>query len=183
MDLVDLIEQRSFLGSEFLMWLWFKSECYESLLKVDDIGSIELEFDDQMTLEAYIAETQRSELKGGDPANGIEAKTALRQGKRLSKAKISVNKEGRIWVLTLKGESLDFSSVKIPALLTSEYDERFYERMYLLDEIEEIMSALYLEFLQIRLSKQWEEKILPATQAWIQSDKLMTPTQYPLDNK
>ncbi len=179
MDLVDLIEQRAFLGSEFLMWLWFKSECFECLLKIDGIGAVEIEFDDQMTLEAYIAETQRSELKGGDPANGIEAKTALRQGKRLSKAKISVNKEGRIWILTLKGDTLDFSGVKIPALLTHEYDERFYERMYLLDEVEEIISALYLEFLKIRLSSDWEKKILPATQSWIQSDKTMTPSQYP----
>lgn len=180
MDLIDLIEQRAFLGSEFLMWIWFKSECFEGLVNAEGIGSIEIYFEDQMTLEAYIAETQRSELKGGDPANSIEAKTALRQTKRLSKAKIAIAKEGRQWVLTLKGETLDLSSIKIPALLTTEYDERFYERMYLLDEIEEILAALYKEFLQIRLSEDWEKKILPATQAWIQSDASMTPSQYPI---
>src|SRR5690606_6628274 len=162
MDLIDLIESRRFLGSEFLMWLWFKSECYDGLF---DLGPekrpIEVILDDAMTLEAFLAETERNTFKGGAPAYSPEAKVALRQGKRLSRAKLRVIEEGREWVFTIKAETLDLSSINIPAVLSREEDEKFYERIFLVEEIENIMAALYAEFIGIRLSPSWNEAMLP----------------------
>lgn len=179
MDLIDLINSRSFVGSEFLMWLWFKAECYDGLFDTDEHGRIELAFDDQLTLEAYLAETERNMFRGGAPAYSPEAKTALREGKRVQAAKLRVIKEGREWTFRIKAESLDLSGVKIPSLLSKEEEEQFYERMYLLDELEEILEMLYAEFLKIRLSHAWPEVMLPAMQAWIQSDELLNPDHYP----
>lgn len=182
MDLIDLIESRRFLGSEFLMWLWFKSECYDGLF---DLGPekrpIEVILDDAMTLEAFLAETERNTFKGGAPAYSPEAKVALRQGKRLSRAKIRVIEEGREWVFTIKAESLDLSSINIPAVLSREEDEKFYERMFLVEEIENIMAALYAEFIGIRLSSSWNEAMLPVMRQWIQSDEPAKPETYPAE--
>ena len=76
MDLMDLIESRRFLGSEFLMWLWFKSECYDGLFDIGpDKRPIEVILDDAMTLEAFLAETERNTFKGGAPAYSPEAKS------------------------------------------------------------------------------------------------------------
>ena len=69
MDLVDLIETRRFLGSEFLMWLWFKSECFDNLFDTQNHGTVELWIDDKLTLEASLAETERNDFKGGAPAH------------------------------------------------------------------------------------------------------------------
>ena len=180
MDLVDLINTRSFLGSEFLLWLWFRSECFDSLLYHEAHGGLEVWIDDKLTLEAYLAETERNDFKGGSPAFSPEAKTALRQGKRPSRAKIHVVKEGREWTFTLKAETMDLGGLKIPALLTREEDEQFYERMFLLEEIEDVLLALYGDFMAIRLSEEvWDGAMLPAIRAWIASDELVQPEAYP----
>ncbi|MFU8804980.1 MAG: hypothetical protein ACNA8W_14300 [Bradymonadaceae bacterium] len=181
MDLIDLIDSRRFLGSEFLMWLWFKSECYDGLLEIGaDEGRLEVVFDDALTLEAHLAETERNTFKGGAPAYSPEAKTALRQGKRVARAKVRVIRDGREWVFTLKAESLDLSSIKIPAVLSREEDDKFYERMYFVEEIEDIIAALYREFTVLRLSADWSKVILPAMQAWITTDEHATPEMYPI---
>jgi hypothetical protein len=180
MDLLDLIETRRFLGSEFLMWLWFKTECYDGLLDLaGEDGRLEVFFDDALTLEAYLAETERNMFKGGAPAHSPEAKTALRQGKRAARAKMRVIRDGREWVFSIKAETLDLASIKIPAVLSREEDEKFYERMYLVEEIEDIVAALYREFLVLRVSAAWPEQLLPALQAWIASDEPATPDTYP----
>ena len=36
MDLVDLIESHRFLGSEYLTWLWFRSEMHDGMIAVGD---------------------------------------------------------------------------------------------------------------------------------------------------
>ena len=178
MDLIDLINSRRFLGSEFLTWLWFRVDCYDGLLDVDDIGRIELIFDDQMTLDAYLAETQRNDLRGGAPAYSPEAITALRQGKRPIKAKLRVIREGREWAFSFKAETFDLATIKLPALLTDEADEQFWERMYLVEELESIVHALYAEFLKVRLAEDWT-KFVGAMQAWIEGDNDPTPDDFP----
>jgi hypothetical protein len=180
MDLVDLINTRRFLGNEFLLWLWFKSECFEAQLHTDEHDTLEVWIDDALTLEAYLAETERNTISGGSPAYSPEAKTALRHGKRPTKAKLGVVKEGREWTFTLKAEDLSFSGVKIPALLSREEEEQFYERMFLLEELEQIVATLYQEFLTIRLDvPTWNEVMLPALKEWVQRDEVCTTEHYP----
>ena len=179
MDLIDLIETRRFLGNEFLMWLWFKSETHDGLLEVGEHGTVEVIFDDSLVLEAYLAETERNTLKGGSPAYSPEAKTALRHGKRVSRAKIRVIKDGREWVFTLKAEGMDLSSVNIPAVLSRKEDEKFYERMYLVEELEEIVDDLYQEFILLRLHEGWHEKMVPAMREWIGTDEQVYEDLYP----
>ena len=180
MNLADLIETRRFLGSEFMMWLWFKSETHDGLMDVTGHGPVEVVYDDRLVLEAYLAETERNTLKGGAPAYSPEAKVALRHGKRVSRAKLQVVKEGREWSFTFKAEGMDYTSVKIPSVLSKREDEKFYERMYLLEELEEIMDALYREFLAIRVDEtRWDEQMVPAMREWIDTDGPVDPELYP----
>lgn len=179
MDLFELIQNRRFLGDEFLMWLWFRSECFDGLMKLGDGRNIEVIFDDALTLEAYMAETERSDLKGGAPAFSAEARVSLRHGKRLSKAKLRLIMEGREWVFALKGESLSMSSLKLPALLTKDVFEQFWERMYLMEELEKLIEDLYGQFLALRLTPVWTEAMLPAMKEWIQADDAVSIDAYP----
>ena len=180
MDLIDMIESRRFLGNEFLMWLWFKADCFDGLVGVEDHGQVEVVFDDSLRLEAYLAETERNDLKGGAPAYSPEAKTALRQGKRIAKCTLRFVKEGREWVFTVKAESLELGSIKIPAVLSRDEDDQFYERMFLLEELEEIFENLYLEFLNLRLEDGWHDVWLPAMREWVHRDDLSQPEHYPV---
>lgn len=179
MDLIDLINTRVFLGSEFLTWLWFNVDCHDGLLDVGDVGRVEVIFDDQLTLDAYLAETQRNDLRGGAPAYSPEALTALRQGKRPIKAKLRVIKEGREWAFVFKAETFDLGAIKIPALLTKEFDEQFWERMYLVEEVEDIVHGLYRQFLTARLSDDWASRFVGAIQAWIEAEDDPSPGDFP----
>jgi len=82
-------------------------------------------------------------------------------------------------LFTLKAEDLDIASAKIPAVLSRDDDERFFERMYLLEELEEILERIYEEFLHLRLSSKWGALVLPAMYTWIGMDDLATPEHYP----
>ena len=179
MNLADLIETRSFLGSEFMMWLWFKSETHDGLLEVDEHGPVELVYDDRLVLEAYLAETERNTLKGGAPAYSPEAKVALQHGKRVSRAKLRVVKDGREWTFTFKAEGMDYTSVKIPSVLSRREEEKFYERMYLVEELEDIMDRLYAEFLDLRLDDVWQEEMVPAMKEWVGTDDMVDMELYP----
>lgn len=183
MDLIDLINSRAFLGSEFLMWLWFKAECFDGLFDIPNHDRVEVSFDDQLTLEAYLAETERNMFRGGAPAYSPEAKTALQEGKRVQAAKLRIVKEGREWTFKIKAESLGLTSVKIPSLLSKEEEEQFYERMYLVEELEEILDELYKEFLGIRLSDAWNTTMLPAIQEWVHTEELLNPDHYPSEQE
>ena len=182
MDLVDLIESRRFLGAEFLLWLWYHGECFEGRWELPEMGGVELWFDDALSLEAYLAETERNDFKGGAPTASPEAKTALRQGKRPSKAKLLMIREGREWGFTLKALSLDLTGISIPSLLSREEEEQFYERMVLVEELEELVEALFRQFLTVRLAPAWPDAVLPAMQDWIERDEPVGPEHFPSDD-
>ena len=183
MDLVDLINSRRFLGSEFLMWLWFKSECYDGMFDIPNHDRVEVVYDDRLTLEAYLAETERNMFRGGAPAYSPEPRVALREGKRVQRAKLRVIKEGREWTFNIKAESLDLTSVKIPSLLSREEEEQFYERMYLVEELEEILDELFREFLEVRLTYAWEEVMVPGDARVDRLGRLHVPRRLPGTNR
>lgn len=177
----ELIDSRRFLGPEFLMWLWYKTECFDGLLEIQKHGQVEVIFDDRLTLESYLAETERNMFRGGAPAHSREAKIALREGKRPTRARLRFVKEGREWKFKFKAEDFAISTLKIPALMTDRDDEKFFERMSLVDEVEELIERLYTEFVVIRSSNGWEQEMLPALRDWIYADDPVGRDHYPSD--
>lgn len=49
---------------------------------------------------------------------------------------------------------------------SDEEHEAFYERMSLTREVEEIVEALYADFLALRLGRGWNDVVVPALSAW-----------------
>jgi hypothetical protein len=43
----------------------------------------------------------------------------------------------------------------------------FFERMFLLEHIDRLFKALYQSFLDVRLSSEWTQTILPDLQTWV----------------
>lgn len=50
---------------------------------------------------------------------------------------------------------------------SDEAHEAFYERMRLTRQVEEIVEALYGEFLALRLTPAWDDVVSPALKAWV----------------
>jgi len=166
MDFLDRSARVQFLGAEYLLWLWYRSEEFDGAFSLSD-GPIELYFDDQLVLEAHLAEAEQSRLKGGAPAYSPEAHKALQLGKHVAKAKLRLVKDEREWLFTIDTSTFLASGVKIPAVLSDEEDNKFYERMYLIEELDRTWYALYRAFLSERLAETWPE-VQATIRAWIE---------------
>jgi hypothetical protein len=151
MDLVDLIEKRRFVGREFLVWMWFESELCDGLLGVEGFGTCEIR---------------------------LEGHEALRQGKLPTQARVRVSAGELEYAFLFGADTLALSAIKIPNVVKEEGDEQFYERMYLVEELEALFAALYGQFLALRLSTAWDEQVLPAIRAWVRGDELIHPDVY-----
>ena len=81
MALLDLIEQKSFLGPEFLTWLWHRSETTGGPIDLGEkLGSVEVEFENTLTLEAEHGEAVLQTLRGEMPGLSGEAGAAPEGG-------------------------------------------------------------------------------------------------------
>ncbi|MEQ9072493.1 MAG: hypothetical protein RLP09_01485 [Sandaracinaceae bacterium] len=167
MDLVDKIERSRFLGREFLVWLWFESERLEGVLPLPSGEACELWLEEQLTLVADM-EKAESKLKAGAPSATPEAKEALRQGKLPTKAKMRISRGPQSWSFLFNADSLAVAGVKIPALITEETDEKFYERMQLVEDLEAMIGGLYERFLEVRTSERWAQEA-DAVRAWVEA--------------
>ena len=45
--------------------------------------------------------------------------------------------------------------------------EVFYDRMHFAKDVEDIITALYRDFLAVRLSGAWDETVLPVLEDWV----------------
>ena len=180
MDLLDVIESARFVGREFLVWLWFESEVLDGrfALPGDDAGTFDLWFESQLTLEAQQSEREKSRLVGAAPSMTSEAHEALRRGKLPTKARIRIERGEHPYGFVLDAGTLALSGVTLPALMKDDKDERFYERMYLLEQLESMLDMLYATFLALRLDDSWEDHVLPVIRAWVQDPEEVSISSY-----
>lgn len=167
MNLADRIEKRRFVGREFLVWLWFESELFEGRFDVEGFGPCELWLEGQITLTEG---KEQSRLKGTTPSAAPEAHEALRQGKLPTQARLRFTQGELEFGFVFSADALSLAAVKIPSVVKEEADEQFYERMYLVEDLEARLGALYAKFLGLRLSTTWDGAIAPAIRAWVRGE-------------
>lgn len=168
MDLSDHIKRAEFLGGEFITWLWYREEAQSGIFDLGgDLGQIEVNFEDRLTMSSAAMDEQEDSFKGGRPSSSIEAKMALRLGKLARQAKIRITQGEQEWLLTLKEAPLMMSAIKLPEIMTKGGQTQFFERMFLLEHLERLYKALYQNFLEERLSERWRSEILPHIRKWV----------------
>lgn len=162
MDIINRINSTRFLGCEFLTWLWFRSATQEGIFAIGD-DTFEVWFDRKMTLAT---DTEAMTIKAENPSETSESRVSALTGKIVSVATLRVVQGQKQWTVTVKGETLGLSSVKIPALLSREDDDLLWERLALIDEIEDMIRALFGQFIAIRTGNEWSDE-LDAIRKWI----------------
>jgi len=163
MDLVDLIEEKRFLGQEFLTWLWFKSEERGGSINLPDSGDIQVIFEQHMLLEYGEGESHEKVICQGQQAELKEAKTGLAMGKKLEQARIRLARDNHEWRLSLSGALMQFRSVRVPKTMSpgeEEGDEAAREglildRIGLLEMATRTVDELFRLYLSIRLNPEW----------------------------
>ena len=175
MDLIDKMNRVTFLGPEFITWLWYRTETQGEVFSCPQMeGPFEIWFDDRLVVGSTMVNAQENFFKGGHPPTSLEARTALRLGKLATEARLRLVSGTKEWSFLLRGPSLEMSGVKLPGVLAKEDDDRFYERFYLLEQLDGAMKGLFGQFLKLRVSDVWEQTELPAIQAWVRGSEGIT---------
>jgi len=172
MDLVDLIREKRFLGQEFLTWLWYQSEVNSGLIQVKDFGAIEIWFEERMVLDSGRDNFRQSVTCQGRNLSLAEAKTALRQGKKVSQARLRLVTADHEWRLTVKAEGFEMTGMSLPKTLEPHEEEaglagRLLDRTALVQEIIDLLDRLFAQFLSVRLSDAWSEHELAGIRRWL----------------
>ena len=168
MDLIEKINRTAFLGSEFLTYLWFMSEnSSEGYLADPDEERFEVVFDDRLTVGGAQVNAQENLFRGGHPSSSLEAHAALRLGKLATEARLRVIRGAQEWSFVIKAADLSISALQLPSVLSKKNDDRFYERMYLVEELEKMLTFLYRAFIEVRLTDKWHNELLPEIRSWV----------------
>lgn len=110
----------SFLGREFLTWLWFRCEAEGGEFEIPADGgrtnSVAVMVEDALSLVSLEEDGAVMSLRKGTPTTRPEAASALAAGMQLKKARIFMAQGPREWQFTLDGETLDLGGLKTPEL-------------------------------------------------------------------
>lgn len=148
------------IGREFLTWLWFKSEERNGTVLIPDAGECEVIFLRRLVLESGDGEYAETVVCQGMHADLKEGKEALRQGKKITAARLRIAHDKTEWELTFKADRFHFQSMKLPTLPENDGEEvdregQLLERIYLIEKAAGMMDLLFGSFLNIRSSGDW----------------------------
>ncbi len=173
MDLVDIIEEKRFVGQEFLTWLWWKSEERGGAVELDGYGDITVVFEKHMLLEYGEGDTSEKIICSGLQAELQEARTGLQMGKKLEQARIKLTQGEHEWNFTLAAALMEFRSVKLPKTAgtegggnAEEVEGMILERIFLFEELVRVVNQLFKQFLQQRINSGWPEELMKI-RAWV----------------
>lgn len=156
----------AFLGREFLTWLIWRVDRGEGEFAAPE-GAFSVAFGGRVRLKAMAGDATDVAMRGPSPAHGIGARAGVGAGQTVREAEMRIARGEREWRFTLLADTFDLRGVKLPALLTEEEDDRFLERMALLDELDAMIRTAFAEFLRERTRPAWPRSTLPALRDWV----------------
>ena len=169
---LDLWREKSFLGREFLTWLWITSEIHGNLLKIKPQGEVELWFENRLTLESGEGAGRKAVICRDPESKWAEAVCALKEGKQITRGRLRLRTEDKEWGLTLNADTLTPHGVSFPKGLVEAEDQAadlFLERAALLRELVGLIESLCRQFLELRLSEAWAAEELPRLNKWLRT--------------
>lgn len=158
---------KDYLGNEFLLWLWYEAQHRSGSIKTA-AGEISIMFDRTLQLDCVYNHTGKDTLTATGPTRMPEAIDGLRSGKAPRKAGLILDMPAGQYNLTLTGESLAVSSLKLPDVEEADNPRTlFEERITLLRDYSKGIDSLYEAFLTARLSG-WNTTVA-SVQKWLAS--------------
>lgn len=163
-----------FLGNEFLTWLWFVIENERELIENPEQEPVILGIGNRISFENRLNDDSVETITiKGDDAGLEEGVLALRKGSLVTELNISMKIGESEWRFNVKGESLNFSTLKHPetaALETKDdRDGAVLEKAYLYNKAIDVVDHMFKKFMTLRISDKWQGDVVPRMKAWIAS--------------
>jgi hypothetical protein len=146
---LDDVEADCEPGREFLTWLWHVAEACGGLL-----GDWAVMVEGPLSLASSGRGAHETVLRKGEPLLAVEAKSALLQGKKLKRAKITLARGDETYSFTLD-DQLVVRSLKLPEAEKLDPVSRFQTRMQRLDCFCTVLVDLMRRFVEKRVSEEF----------------------------
>ncbi len=169
LDIAVAYNRYKFLGHEFLTWMWHR---IDNDIREDGADSeiMTLSIGSRIVIENCRHNREEVLTIRGDGAGLEEGLLALNKGGKVTEMHLIYRKGELEWRFTIKGESLNISSLKCPQTgnleKKDEVEGAVLERIYLVDQVIDLVNGLYCRFVRERLSSGWEQR-LRAINEWI----------------
>jgi hypothetical protein len=199
-NMADRIELRRFVGRELLLWLWLETELFEATLSTSEHGEFGLWLEGRLVLnegqESTIIkgsapgmhrEAKESLLRGKMPERaglrlsfGDHECTVTLRGETLAFAGLLAPRKKEAAEAAAPGDPppIDAPQVRRKRKRAEEKVESdlahdaFYERMHFARDVEALTTALYRDFLALRLSPVWDSRVVPTLEAWVAGEDI-----------
>jgi hypothetical protein len=155
-----------------MTWVWYQLE-HEQAEFVVNKEKVSLVFEEFLFLKNPISgpqESMENTIKDGVPTLCPEASAALYCGKKLYQAKVLAVIGENIWSFRFDGVRISFSGIKLPSIEEEHEDDEIISRFEKVNELTDIMDAVYLQFLEEFLSEDWG-KVVDNMKKWIKAKK------------
>lgn len=159
---------QSFLGREFLTWLWYYTEAGQHEVNLGELGIYKLFVDDRLVLTSSSGSAHEQSLKGGTPAYAAEALVALQQGKLVQEAKFILQDKEQQWMWTMRAEDLALRGVRLPSVQAPDASTHMQSRISNTQLLLDVVESLFKMYLDLRLSNQFSDE-LRRIQNWMES--------------
>lgn len=174
MDLVDLIQEKRFLGQEFLAWLWYRSEERGGVVEIPGTGDVQVVFEKHMLLEFGEGDSSEKVICRGLQTELKEARAGLLMGKKPEQARIRLARGEYEYSVTLTAAAMEFRNVRLPKTVAAadEGDDpaalegRILERIALFEDLSGLVNDLFRMFIQVRASDEWPAELRKIRQ-WV----------------
>lgn len=170
MQLLDKVRKTEFLGREFLLWLWFKSETHDGIFDLGDKGKAELWLDGKITLQSESERGVETITCAGENVSMKQARFALAEEKEIRQATVKLVIGDNQWSFVLDSTWMNFRAFKTPRVMNDgkeDPDGLFYEKAFLIEEAISAMDQIYSSFIKRRLSPEWLAEERSAIARWI----------------
>ncbi|GIK16681.1 MAG: hypothetical protein BroJett003_16450 [Planctomycetota bacterium] len=156
---------RTYLGREFLTYLWNLRDDAEGLCPIGGGKEVEFVLHKSLSLECERGVTGRLSIRADAPATSAEARAALASGKQPTKLSLLAVIGGEEASFTLDGRQFTVSGLALPRSDEKDAAAALEERFMTLRLVADTLDAMYAEFLRLRLGNGWS-RTWSGVRAW-----------------
>lgn len=144
---------RTFLGREFLTWVWYWLESRNHLVDLPGGQTFHVYVNDKIVLSSASGPVREHTMRGGTPSTAAEAKQAVRAGKLVTEASFLVKQDKLQWTWSMKSDDLIFRNVRLPGISSEDPDSYLAARLRHVETLRNVKEFLFRQFFELRFSK------------------------------
>lgn len=156
---LEAYEKYAALGPDFLTFLLVRVLEDEVPPPPSEPG-LKVDIQGPMLFTGDEGEARKVTLAGEEAAGAPEVLSALRQGKRLRRAKLILTAVTDTYAFTIDADTFDLKGIKLPVPPIPDLDEYLSMRVQSTQRLHQLVDELFEGFLQVRLTPdEWKAEL------------------------